>query len=102
MLQVIVSFRTELLARWPGVRPALAALCVPFQCTAGWPTRADLLAVVSSELLAIPGTAALELNAVVRNRGNFRVALPAIEVTLTDTQNRQQSVTLGAVPVAVQ
>lgn len=88
VLQLIVSFRTELLARWPGMRPALAALCAPFQCTAGWPTRADLLAVVSSELLAIPGTAALELTAVVRNRGNFRVALPAIEVTLTDTQNR--------------
>ncbi len=88
VLQLIVSFRTELLARWPATRPALAALCVPFQCTAGWPTRADLLAVVSSELLAIPGTAALELTAVVRNRGSFRVALPAIEVTLTDTQNR--------------
>jgi predicted Zn finger-like uncharacterized protein len=88
VLQLIVSFRTELLARWPGTRPALAALCVPFQCTAGWPTRADLLAVVGSELLAIPGTTALELTAVVRNRGSFRVALPAIEVTLTDTQNR--------------
>ena len=88
VLQLIVSFRTDLVARWPGMRPALAALCVPFQCTAGWPTRADLLAVVSSELLAIPGTTALELTAVVRNRGGFRVALPAIEVTLTDTQNR--------------
>jgi predicted Zn finger-like uncharacterized protein len=88
VLQLIVSFRTDLLARWPGMRPALAALCVPFQCTAGWPTRADLLAVVGSELLAIPGTTALELTAVVRNRGSFRVALPAIEVTLTDTQNR--------------
>ena len=88
VLQLIVGFRAELLARWPGTRPALAALCVPFQCTAGWPTRADLLAVVSSELLAIPGTTALELTAVVRNRGGFRVALPAIEVTLTDIQNR--------------
>ena len=88
VVQLIVSFRSELLARWPGMRPALAALCVPFQCTAGWPTRADLLAVVGSELLAIPGTTALELTAVVRNRGSFRVALPAIEVTLTDTQNR--------------
>ena len=88
VLQLIASFRTELVARWPGTRPALVALCVPFQCTAGWPTRADLLAVVSSELLAIPGTTALELTAVVRNRGGFRVALPAIEVTLTDIQNR--------------
>jgi predicted Zn finger-like uncharacterized protein len=88
VMQIVVQFRTDLMARWPGMRPLLSALCVPFQCSVGWPTRADLLAVVGSELLAIPGTAALEMTAVVRNRGNIRVALPAIEITLTDTQNR--------------
>jgi predicted Zn finger-like uncharacterized protein len=88
VMQIVVQFRTDLMAQWPGMRPLLSALCVPFQCSVGWPTRADLLAVVSSELLSIPGTAALEMTAVVRNRGNIRVALPAIEVTLSDTQNR--------------
>lgn len=88
LLQLAVLFRTELVARWPAVRPALVALCTPLRCTVGWPTRPDLLAVIGSELLAIPGTAAFELTATIRNRGATTVALPAIELTLTDTQNR--------------
>ncbi len=86
--QSAVVFRTELATRWPSLRPSLVQLCEAFGCTVGWPARAELLAVVGTELQAIPGTDVLELTAVVRNRANFRVALPAIEVTLTDTQNR--------------
>jgi predicted Zn finger-like uncharacterized protein len=86
--QLMVLFRTELVTRWPSQRPLLVGLCEVFDCTVGWPTRAELLAVVGSELQAVPGTDVLELTAIVRNRANFRVALPSIEVTLTDTQNR--------------
>ncbi len=88
LAQLAVVFRIELATRWPSLRPGLVRLCETFGCTVGWPARAELLAVVGSELQAIPGTDVLELTAVVRNRANFRVALPAIEVTLTDTQNR--------------
>jgi hypothetical protein len=72
----------------PQARPALVQLCEPLNCTVGWPTRADLLAVVGTELQAVPGTDILELTAVVRSRATHPLALPAIEVTLTDTQNR--------------
>jgi predicted Zn finger-like uncharacterized protein len=88
LAQLAVMFRTELATRWPPVRPGLVQLCEVFGCTVGWPARADLLAVVGTELQAIPGTDVLELTAVVRNRAGFKLALPAIEVTLTDTQNR--------------
>jgi len=88
LAQLAVVFRVELATRWPSLRPSLVQLCAAFGCTVGWPTRADLLAVVGTELQAVPGTDVLELTAVVRNRANFKVALPAIEVTLTDTQNR--------------
>lgn len=88
LVQLAVLFRVELTAQYPELRPTLARLCQPFGCSVGWPTRADLLAVVGSELQAVPGTDILELTAVVRNRAAFPVALPAIEVTLTDTQNR--------------
>lgn len=88
LAQLAVVFRIELATRWPALRPSLVQLCAAFGCTVGWPARADLLAVVGTELQAVPGTDVLELTAVVRNRANFRVALPAIEVTLTDTQNR--------------
>lgn len=88
LAQLAVVFRIELATRWPSLRPSLVQLCEAFGCTVGWPARAELLAVVGTELQAIPGTDVLELTTVVRNRANFKVALPAIEVTLTDTQNR--------------
>jgi hypothetical protein len=87
-VQLAIAFRVELATRWPALRPSLVQLCAALNCSVGWPTRAELLAVVGTELQAIPGTDVLELTAVVRNRASFKVALPALEVTLTDTQNR--------------
>lgn len=88
LAQFAVLYRTEILARLPEARPALSGLCRVFGCSVGWPMRGDLLAVVGSELQALPGTSAFELTAVVRNRGRFTLALPAVELTLTDTMNR--------------
>lgn len=88
LVQLAIAFRVELATRWPALRPSLVQLCAALNCSVGWPTRAELLAVVGTELQAIPGTDVLELTAVVRNRASFKVALPALEVTLTDTQNR--------------
>ncbi len=53
-----------------------------------WPTQPDQLAVIGSELQSIAGTDVLELTAVIRNRAAYTQALPALEVTLSDTQNR--------------
>jgi hypothetical protein len=66
----------------------LVELCAAFGCTVTWPTQADQLAVLGTELQAIPGTDVLELSAMVRNRADFRQSLPALEVTLTDARNR--------------
>jgi predicted Zn finger-like uncharacterized protein len=88
LLQAAVVFRSELLMRWPELRPRLVDICELYGCTVGWPTRAEVLAVVGTELQAVPGTDILELTAVIRNRAAYRVALPAVEVALTDTTNR--------------
>lgn len=87
-VQLAVMFRTELITRWPALRPTLVQWCAHLGCHVSWPMRAELLAVIGTELQAVPGTDVLELSAVIRNRANYRVALPAVEVTLTDTQNR--------------
>ncbi len=87
-VQLAVIYRAELLARAPQARNALMQLCGVFGCTVGWPTQVDQLAVIGSELQTIPGTDVLELTAVIRNRAGFRQALPAVEVTLTDSLNR--------------
>lgn len=86
--QLAVIFRSELLARAPQTHGALVALCDVFGCTVGWPTQIEQLAVIGSELQAIPGTDVLELTAVIRNRASFRQALPALEVALTDSRNQ--------------
>ncbi len=86
--QLAVIFRAELLVRVPQARDPLVYLCAVFGCTVGWPMQVDQLAVIGSELQTIPGTDVLELTAVIRNRAAFRQALPAVEVTLTDSLNR--------------
>lgn len=88
VVQLAVIYRADLLARAPQARNALLQLCAVFGCTVGWPTQVDQLAVIGSELQTIPGTDVLELTAVIRNRAGFRQALPAVEVTLTDSLNR--------------
>jgi predicted Zn finger-like uncharacterized protein len=88
LAQLAVLFRADILAGYPQARPLLGELCRVFRCTVGWPARGDMLAVVGTELQSLPGTSAFELTAVVRNRGSVTLALPAIELTLTDTLNR--------------
>jgi len=87
-VQLAVIFRGELLARAPQTRDVLLQLCGVLSCTVGWPAHVEQLAVIGSELQTIPGTDVLELTAVIRNRATFRQALPAVEVTLTDSRNR--------------
>jgi predicted Zn finger-like uncharacterized protein len=87
-IQLAVIFRGQLMIHWPQSRLLLTELCDVLRCTVAWPTQADQLAVIGTELQAIPGTDALELSALVRNRADFRQSLPAIEVTLTDARNR--------------
>ena len=87
-IQLAVIFRGQLMIHWPQSRPLLADLCSVFRCAVNWPTQADRLAVMGTELQAIQGTDALELSALIRNRAEFTQSLPAIEVTLTDARNR--------------
>ena len=86
--QAMVIFRSDVMVHWPAARPALMQLCQAFGCKIEWPTQPDQLAVIGSELQSIAGTDVLELSAVIRNRAGYTQALPALEVTLSDTQNR--------------
>jgi predicted Zn finger-like uncharacterized protein len=86
--QAVVILRSEMMVQWPSARPALMQLCQVFGCKIEWPTQPDQLAVIGSELQSIAGTDVLELSTVIRNRAGYTQALPALEVTLSDTQNR--------------
>jgi hypothetical protein len=87
-IEAALLYRADAIVHFPELQPVLAALCVPLSCTAQFPMRPDLLAVVSSDLEKTPGTGTLELDAVVRNRAGYPVAVPAMELTITDSLNQ--------------
>jgi predicted Zn finger-like uncharacterized protein len=87
-VQTIVLFRTEISANWPQSRSILERLCAPLQCSVDWPRRGDLLAVVGSGLKSLGADDAFELSAVVRNRSATTMALPALELALSDVQDQ--------------
>lgn len=83
--QSIYLFRSEIARDWPALRPALAAACVPLQCTVPLPQQASEISVEASELQAEPGNGGrYTLHATVRNRAPYLQRLPHLELTLLD------------------
>jgi predicted Zn finger-like uncharacterized protein len=86
--QLSVAFSSEIVGRWPALHPALVQLCRHTPCQVHWPRRPELLTLLGADLEALPGTDALELAGTIRNRADFTVAAPAIELTLAEANNR--------------
>jgi predicted Zn finger-like uncharacterized protein len=89
MGQAAFHFRERIAARWPAFQPALAQACARLGCTVGAPRTIADLAIQSSDLQADPAhQGLLILTATLRNRGEFALAYPYLELTLTDAQDR--------------
>lgn len=86
--QSALLLREDLVGRWPALRPALEELCRYAHCTVQWPRRPELLALIGTDLEALPGTDAFEFSGTLRNRAEFTVAAPAIELTLASADGR--------------
>jgi hypothetical protein len=85
----VYHYRTELATLAPQVRPLLAEGCQFLDCELRLPRRPDLLSIESSDLQADSrGESLIVLNAVIRNRAPFAQELPALELTLTDADDR--------------
>lgn len=88
-LQGLLQYRAEVLARFPGTRPALETLCAALGCRVHLPHRPGLMSIESSDLQADPRRAdVIALDAVIRNRAPFAQEYPSLELTLTDDQQR--------------
>lgn len=88
-LQIGLQFRDSLAAKWPALREPLAALCVAADCTLAPPRRLDAVVVESSGLApAVDAPDSYRLSVVLRNRAEHAVAMPAIELSLTDSNGR--------------
>jgi predicted Zn finger-like uncharacterized protein len=86
--QIGVKFRPQLLAEWPALGTVLNPLCNAVGCHSEPPRRLDSLIVDSTGLTRLGPPGAYRLSVVLRNRANTPVLLPAIELSLTDSQGQ--------------
>lgn len=87
--QVTFRYRGDLVLLFPGLKPWAEMACSPFNCEIPLPQRAELMSIESSDLQADstnPGV--MVLSATLRNRAPFAQMPPALELTLTDTQDQ--------------
>lgn len=88
-VQSVILFR-EPVARWrPEIRPILEAACKTLGYSIPLPREATYIGVEASDLHPEPGKPnAYVLATTLRNRAAFPQALPYLEITLTDAQDR--------------
>ncbi|HEX3140572.1 MAG TPA: zinc-ribbon and DUF3426 domain-containing protein [Rhizobacter sp.] len=82
--QAAYHFRDLWAAQWPMARPWLAKGCEWLHCEIGAPRRIDDVVVDSSTLSPAPGGNGYRLALVLRNRSSLPLAMPWVEVSLTD------------------
>ena len=86
--QLVFHFRSEIAVTLPSLRPVLAALCQTIDADLPLPRRVELVSIEASDLQADPARPnLLVLNATLRNRAGYGQAFPALELSLTDTQD---------------
>ena len=82
-VQVLVHERDRLVARAPGLQPLLQALCRPLACTLSPLRQLDSIVVESASLTKLYDNT-YRLNFTVKNTAATALAVPAVELTLTD------------------
>ncbi|MGZ5193866.1 MAG: DUF3426 domain-containing protein [Ramlibacter sp.] len=86
-LQVAVYDRDHLAASEPALAPWLGKLCRALGCRIGPPRQIDAVAIDNSSFNKLRGDA-YRLNVTVKNQATTPVAMPALELTLTDSQDQ--------------
>ena len=86
--QVAMESRDLLAARLPQSRPWLEAACEPLGCKVEAARAIESLAVESSGLLRVERSNLYKLQVSLRNRAGIALAVPALDLRLTDSQGR--------------
>jgi predicted Zn finger-like uncharacterized protein len=88
-LQVAVQERDAIAARSPAAHALMERLCAPLQCTLQAPQRIASVVIDSSSFLKERNdAAAYQLQMSLKNISSLAVAMPALELTLTDVRDR--------------
>lgn len=88
LAQASLEYRSVLAARHPETRPWLDQACAYLGCKVEAARSIENLAVDSSGLVRVEKSNLYKLQVTLRNRGTMEVAVPALDVTLTDSQGR--------------
>lgn len=86
-VQWAVHDRDRLAARHPALAPLLAQLCEPLGCRIAPPRQIDAVVIDSTTLVRRLGNF-YAFDVVLKNTAAMAVAMPALELSLTDTQDR--------------
>ncbi len=86
--QVAFVYRDLVAARFAVTRPALQQMCAVFGCSIGPARMIDELTVEASGLLRVAQTDGYRLSLTLRNRSGIALALPAVDLSLTDSQGK--------------
>ena len=86
-LQLAVHQRDKLAALEPRLKPVLQAVCQALACDVGPVRQIDAIVIDSSSFNKI-NDSVYRLSFTVKNTALFAVAMPSLEVTLTDTQDQ--------------
>jgi len=83
LLQWALHGRDQLAARHPTLEPWLTRLCEPLDCRVAAPRQIDAVVIDSSQLVRRLGSF-YAFDLVLKNTARIAVAMPALELTLTD------------------
>ena len=87
--QIVLHFRSELATGVPASRDTLAGACRLLGCELRLPRQVKLLSIDSYDVHPDPRReGVIVLNAVIRNRAPFPQEYPALQLTLTDDEDR--------------
>ena len=87
-VQLGLAYRDLVAARFPALRTVLQAACEPLGCSVGPAHVIDSLVVENSGLVRVEKSNVYRLSVALRNRAALEVALPALELSLTDGQGK--------------
>lgn len=88
LAQMAIEYRELVAARFAITRPLLDQACEVLSCSVGAAHVIDNLSVESSGLVRVEKSSVYRLNVALRNRSSIEVALPALDLTLTDNQGK--------------
>lgn len=88
LIQSIYFYRSQIVQRYPQLRPALTAACEVIGCSVTWGRDQTMIKIESSDLIEPPGRPGkMLLTATLANRAATKQDYPALEVKLTDASN---------------